>query len=108
MKAVRNFFYNLLVDGKRGWRPILGVYYLTYACDFRCPHCSDGAGTPYYRLSQEVLGREKIFEVLSVMRKHTDHLVITGGEPLQHPQVREVLEDAQRLKFKGLIRMAVS
>jgi MoaA/NifB/PqqE/SkfB family radical SAM enzyme len=32
------------------WRPILGVYYLTYACEFRCPYCCDGSGTPYYRL----------------------------------------------------------
>ena len=82
---------------------MLAVYYLTYACDFRCPFCSDGAGAPYHRLRSGILPGPKVAELLRIIRRHSDYLVITGGEPLQHPDFREVMENLGLLKFRGVV-----
>lgn len=102
MNATRSFLYHLLVDSPRRWHPILGVYYLTYACPFRCPHCSDGAGQPYYQLRSSVLPAAEALRLLARMRQHCEYLVITGGEPLQHPEIRQVIAGLQKLRFRGV------
>ncbi len=82
---------------------MLGVYYLTYECELRCPHCSDGNGEPYYRLPSTVLPAVRILDLLRIVRRHCDYLVLTGGEPLQHPDVVEVLEGLKGINFRGVI-----
>jgi MoaA/NifB/PqqE/SkfB family radical SAM enzyme len=79
------------------------VYYLTYACDFRCPYCSDGSGTPYYRLRSPVLPAAQVLDLFGVIRRHCEYLVITGGEPLQHPDYSEILNRLPGLRFRGVI-----
>ena len=74
-----------------------------YACDFRCPHCSDGAGNPYPTLRSPVLPVERVTESLRIIRRHCDYLVITGGEPLLHPDFTQVMAGLPRLKFRGVI-----
>jgi hypothetical protein len=51
MNSVCSYLHHLCIRESQRWYPLLGVYYLTYACDFRCLHCSDGSGEPYYRSS---------------------------------------------------------
>jgi len=105
-KIVRNvcrFLHHLWVNDSRKWHPLLSVYYLTYACDFRCPYCSDGAGQPYYRLRSPVLPGAKVIDLLRIIRRHTDHLVVTGGEPLQHPDFRQVMAGVESLKFRSVV-----
>lgn len=85
------------------WRPILSVYYLTYACSFRCPYCCDGSGTPYYRLESPVLSADRVLELCGLIRRHCEYLVVTGGEPLQHPAHREILDRLPALGFRGVI-----
>jgi MoaA/NifB/PqqE/SkfB family radical SAM enzyme len=82
---------------------LLSVYYLTYACDFRCPYCSDGAGNPYYRLRSPTLPGPKVLDLLRIIRRQCDHLVITGGEPLQHPDFAAVMRGLGALKFRDVI-----
>ncbi|MBI5384018.1 MAG: radical SAM protein [Verrucomicrobia bacterium] len=103
MNAVASFLYHLGIDSPRKWHPLLSVYYLTYACDFRCPHCSDGVGKPYYRLRSPTLSGSRVLDLLRIIRRHSEYLVITGGEPLQHPDFREVMEGLGRLNFRGVI-----
>jgi MoaA/NifB/PqqE/SkfB family radical SAM enzyme len=81
----------------------LAVYYLTYACRFRCPYCSDGNGTPYPELRERILDATSAVKLLSHVRKYSDYLVLTGGEPLQHPELAEVLSGVGRLGFDGVI-----
>jgi len=97
------YFSHLLRPHATSWRPILSVYYLTYACDFRCPYCSDGSGTPYYRLRSPVLLAERVLDLFRIIRRHCEYLVITGGEPLQHPQYAEILNRLPALRFRGVI-----
>jgi MoaA/NifB/PqqE/SkfB family radical SAM enzyme len=103
VNAACGFLYHLLVDSPHRWHPLLGVFYLTYRCDFRCPYCSDGAGKPYYVLPSPVLSASKVTELLTNIRRHCQYLVVTGGEPLQHPEFSEVMAGIPALRFRTVI-----
>lgn len=103
MNPVASFLHHLFCNDSQRWYPLLGVYYLTYACDFRCRHCSDGNGAPYYQSSSKVLPGDRVLELLRIIRRHTDYLVLTGGEPLLHPDCAQVLAGLKSLRFRGVI-----
>ena len=93
---MNNFFkylHHKYTKSSTSWHPFLSVFYLTNKCFFRCPYCCDGHGTPYYKLSEEVLPFEKVMQVLNQIRKNTSNLVITGGEPFNHPDVGKILSE---------------
>ena len=85
------------------WDPLLAVHYLTYACDFRCPYCSDGAGRPYYRQENRPLPAERSLELLQRIRRETPYLVLTGGEPLRHPGVDAILTGLPALGYRSVV-----
>lgn len=97
------YLHHLWFDNPKKWYPLTAFYYLTYACDFRCPYCSDGSGTPYHELSQEILPGRTVIKLLKVIRQQSDSLFITGGEPLNHPDFSYVIEHIGALKFKKVI-----
>lgn len=103
LRSAAKLLYHLTVDGADRWHPLLAVYYLTYRCSYRCPYCSDGAGAPYYRLRERVLDAEGVLALLRTVRRHSDFLVVTGGEPLEHPEVDAVLEGLPGLGFEGVV-----
>ncbi len=103
MNAVSSFVHHLCARNSIRWHPLLSVYYLTYGCELRCGHCSDGSGEPYYRLQSKMLPGAKIIDLLRIVRRHCDFLVMTGGEPLQHPDAAKVLRGLKELKFRGVI-----
>jgi len=103
LNAVRNYLSHLATRRPETWRPLLAVYYLTYACEFRCPFCSDGSGTPYHRLPSPILDGPEVLALLARIRRASDHLVLTGGEPLSHPDVDHVLEHLPALRFDGVV-----
>lgn len=103
MNTVSTFVHHLCARNSLRWHPLLSVYYLTHACALRCGHCSDGSGQPYYRLPSKILPGAEVLALLRIIRRHSDFLVLTGGEPLQHPDVVEVLRGLKDLKFRGVI-----
>jgi MoaA/NifB/PqqE/SkfB family radical SAM enzyme len=103
MNSAGKYLLHLLQPDSTKWHPILSVYYLTYACDFRCPYCSDGAGEPYYRLPSPVLSADRVRELFGIIRRHCEYLVITGGEPLRHPECESILRQTADLRFRGVI-----
>jgi MoaA/NifB/PqqE/SkfB family radical SAM enzyme len=96
------YLYHKFIDSLRRWHPILAVYYLTYQCDFRCPYCSNGFSKPYHRLPNDVLPADRVMEIFARIRRKCDYIVITGGEPLKHPQFSEVIERINGLRFKDV------
>lgn len=103
MNAVSSYLYHLCINGSQRWYPLLSVYYLTYACELRCGHCSDGSGQPYYRLSPKTLPGSRVIALLRIIRRHSDFLVLTGGEPLQHPDIAQVLAGLKDIHFRGVV-----
>jgi MoaA/NifB/PqqE/SkfB family radical SAM enzyme len=102
-RSLRSYLYHACNPSPRKWYPMLAVCYLTYACDFRCPYCSDGAGQPYWRQSSPVLDGPEMLQVLTAIRRSCDHLVLTGGEPLQYPGLGYLLERLARLWFQSTV-----
>ncbi len=103
MHCFFKYFHHLWAENSRQWQPMLGIYYLTYACNFRCPYCSDGKNVPYYQLPAKILHGTEVIELLRRVRAYTDFLVITGGEPLLHPDFAYVMEHLPALRFKGVL-----
>lgn len=85
------------------WDPFLAVHYLTYACDFRCPYCSDGQGRPYPERAPGHLPEEKALELLRRIRGVCDRIELTGGEPLLHPSIEGILRALPALEFRETV-----
>lgn len=103
MNAAASFLYHWLVDRPDRWYPLIGFHYLTYACDFSCPYCSDGAGRPYWSLRSPTLTGDRVQSLWGCIRRQTDCLVITGGEPLQHPEFPAAIQGLPRWRFKKVL-----
>ena len=100
MNSALKYLYHTLINGDSRWYPLLAIHYLTYQCSFRCPYCSNGQGQPYHRLSDDApSGKDKRL-ILERVRRHAEHLVLTGGEPLEYLDVDEVLASLPTLRFK--------
>jgi MoaA/NifB/PqqE/SkfB family radical SAM enzyme len=96
------YLHHKFVNSPDRWHPFLAVYYLTYKCDFRCPYCSDGSGRPYYEMPDDILPARDVIEVLTRIRRLCDYIVITGGEPLKHPEFSEVMREVIGLRFRDI------
>ncbi len=103
LRSARNFAAHLLRRPPAGWYPLLAIDYLTYACQERCRFCCDGHGRPFPELPREVLPAREARQVLARLRRSTDHVVITGGEPLLHPGIDEVLDGVASLRFDSVV-----
>ncbi len=102
MNSFLKYLYHRVWAGESRWYPFLGIYYLTYQCSFRCPYCADGANRPYYEKPDEVVPAETVLQVLKGMRRYCEHVVITGGEPLEHADAGAVLAGLPTLGFKTI------
>ncbi|MCP4154930.1 MAG: radical SAM protein [bacterium] len=103
MNDLFKYLYYKVTPGKKCWYPFLSVYYLTYRCQFRCPYCSDGSGTPYHQLKADDPEGETAVAILKKIRRYCNQVVITGGEPLDHPRFSYVMEQLPALKFKEVV-----
>lgn len=102
MNSAAKFLYHRLIDRDSRWYPLLGIYYLSYRCSFRCPYCSNGFDQPYHQLPEAAASAHSTLQILARIRQHCEHLVITGGEPLEHPEAGQVLAGLAALKFKSV------
>jgi MoaA/NifB/PqqE/SkfB family radical SAM enzyme len=88
-----------LLRNDRHLQPRLVVYYVTGQCNLNCAYCED-FGARRNPEGFPPLPLEQVMKVLGVIRSGTDALMLTGGEPLLHPDIDEILVRAKReLKF---------
>src|SRR5512138_2915784 len=82
--------------------PRLAVYYVTMQCNLNCAYCEDFGS----RRNHQVMPNpslEDAKQILKVIRSGVDRLWLTGGEPLMHPNIPELLEYARNeLKFREI------
>jgi molybdenum cofactor biosynthesis enzyme MoaA len=98
------YFRNLLklTCGNRDLTPRVAVYYVTMQCNLNCAYCEDFGLRRNGQVTQNP-PLEDAKKILRVIRSGFSRLWITGGEPLTHPQILELLSYARNeLKFQEI------
>jgi MoaA/NifB/PqqE/SkfB family radical SAM enzyme len=91
-----------LTRGNRDLAPLVAVYYVTMQCNLNCAYCEDFGSRRNGQVTQNPL-LEDAKKILRVIRTGFSRLWITGGEPLAHPQILELLSYARNeLKFQEI------
>ncbi len=99
-----NYLANLLalIARRRILRPLVISYYATAYCNLNCTYCED-FGLRRNALQPAPLSLEDARRLLRIIRRATDSLVITGGEPLLYPHLDALLTYARNtLHFRSL------
>lgn len=82
--------------------PRLAVYYVTMQCNLNCAYCEDFGARRNHQVTPTP-SLEDAKRILRVIRSGVDRLWLTGGEPLLHPQIGELLAHARNeLKFREI------
>lgn len=82
--------------------PHLAVYYVTMQCNLNCTYCEDFGSRRNHLVTQNPT-LEDAKKILKVIRTGVDRLWLTGGEPLMHPSILELLRYARNdLKFREI------
>jgi MoaA/NifB/PqqE/SkfB family radical SAM enzyme len=80
----------------------VAIYYVTGQCNLNCAYCED-FGARRNEQNQRPLPLEQVLQILRIVRGGVDALMLTGGEPLTHPQIDEIILHAKKeLKFREL------
>jgi len=74
--------------------PHIAIYYVTMQCNLNCTYCED-FGSRRNHLVTPAPPLEDAKHILKVIRTGVDRLWLTGGEPLMHPQLLDLLSYAQ-------------
>lgn len=98
-------YLNNLIKLKRGdftLSPRLAVYYVTMQCNLNCTYCEDFGSRRNHQVTPNPTF-ENAKQILKVIRTGVDRLWLTGGEPLMHPRIVDLLAYARNdLKFREI------
>ena len=91
-----------LTRGDLTLTPRVAVYYITMQCNLNCAYCEDFGSRRNHQVTLNP-PLEDAKKILRVIRSGFSRLWITGGEPLMHPQILELLSYARHeLKFREI------
>jgi len=80
--------------------PYAVTYYVTHKCNLACSYCTQKEPEVY----SEELPTAKTIELLRRIRRETDSLVMTGGEPTLRPDIEELAEAARfECKYRSVL-----
>jgi MoaA/NifB/PqqE/SkfB family radical SAM enzyme len=83
----------------RVMQPIVATYHVTSYCNLNCTYCEDFGLRRNRAMRDAMLPLAGARKVLEVLRTATENIVLTGGEPLVHPEIAEIAEHAVRLRY---------
>ncbi len=103
----RNFLKHTLLGllGVRScFSPLLAYVYLTYRCNLHCIYCDDGKGTSYPDKTVDYeLGADDWLRVFKILRRETDGIIFTGGEPLVRDDLEYILAGTKKLGYRKVV-----
>src|SRR6266481_6122371 len=80
--------------------PYAVTFYVTHKCNLACSYCTQKEPDVF---SEELPTRETI-QLLKRIRKETDSIVITGGEPTLRADIEELVEAARfECRYRSLL-----
>ncbi len=83
------------------------VYWeLTRACELACRHCRAEAVPSRHPLELTTEEGYRLLDRLAVFGDPLPHLVLTGGDPLQRPELFDYIAQARKLGFKVAVTPA--
>ncbi len=68
-------------------------------CNFNCPYCHNSS-LIRNNLADEVLSKEELYEYLTRRKGLLDGVAITGGEPLLHNEIIDLIKGIRNLGYK--------
>lgn len=87
----------------RPYRPLCAYVYLTFRCNLACVYCDDGSGRKYPECpAGGELDTAQWLKVLEVVRRETDVVIFTGGEPTMRPDLGEILAGCRRMGYRKI------
>jgi len=94
--STTNYFVNLgkLLRNDRLLKPLVATYYVTTQCNLNCAYC-EYFGARRNAGAEAQLDLERALKVLRVIRSGVDRLIVTGGEPLLHPNIDQLIVRAK-------------
>jgi MoaA/NifB/PqqE/SkfB family radical SAM enzyme len=79
--------------------PLSASYFVTTGCNLGCVYCEN----PRHGLHGDLVPLDQVLRILRVVRGDVDRLILTGGEPLLHPEIDGLVHAArQDLGFRHL------
>src|SRR5271163_3843061 len=95
---------------RNGWRrhilgtnvvaPYAVTFYVTHKCNLACSYCTQKEPDVF----SDELGTADTLRLLRRIRKESDSIVITGGEPTLRADIEEIVEAARfKHKFRSLL-----
>jgi len=91
-----------LARNDRHLHPRVTIYYVTGQCNLNCAYCED-FGARRNAEAMRPLPFEQVMRILRVIRSGVDALFLTGGEPLTHPDIDQIVQTAkEKLKFREI------
>src|SRR5262245_24810144 len=93
-KNVRQHFrnwYTVKVRRSNLVPPYSAVLYVSHHCNLACHYCTQKTPDVF---SQE-LGTRETIELMRIIRRETDYLLLTGGEPLLRHDIVDLVKAAR-------------
>lgn len=102
----RNFIRHTIewkLGSYKPYKPLCAYVYLTFRCNLSCVYCNDGAGRKYPECPNDgELDTGGWLRVLKILRRETDTLIFTGGEPTMRSDLRQILKGCRALKYRTM------
>ncbi len=93
-------FYRREIRRTKVVAPYAAVLYVTHRCNLDCVYCTQKEPDVF---SQELSTAETI-RLLGIMRRETDSILMTGGEPTLRADIEELAAAArEKLKFRSVL-----
>lgn len=103
LKNFKHYFQNLYrrkIKRTNVIAPYAAVLYVTHKCNLACTYCTQKEPDVF----SDELSTAGTIDLLRVIRRETDSILFTGGEPLVRNDIEELARAARRdLKFRSVL-----